>query len=110
MSVVSVELGSIDGEIIAARIGVVPESFELAQNYPNPFNPTTNISFALPQASEWKLEIFNTAGQLVTSWTGKSEAGLHNVEWDAGIYASGVYLYRLVASDFSETRKMVLLK
>jgi len=110
VTIVSAELGSMNGEIVAARIGSLPKVFSLSQNYPNPFNPATSIQFALPERSEWTLEIYNTAGQLVTTWSGIDEAGVQEIEWDARLYASGVYLYRLVAGEFRETRKMVLLK
>jgi hypothetical protein len=95
---------------------VVPESFVLEQNYPNPFNPTTSIAFELPSAGDVSLEVFNTLGQRVrVLHTGYLAAGRHIVEWD-GLneghrrVASGVYFYRLSTSEFSESRKMVLLK
>ncbi len=90
---------------------VLPSEFGLAQNYPNPFNPTTVISFNLRQASDVTLEVFNIAGQKVTTLVaGRLEAGPHSYEWDAADYASGVYLYRLQTSDYIETKKMMLLK
>ncbi|HWR82282.1 MAG TPA: T9SS type A sorting domain-containing protein [Candidatus Deferrimicrobium sp.] len=89
----------------------LPTEYSLSQNYPNPFNPTTDITFALPQASFVKLEIFNVLGQKVTTLVeGTREAGRHTVEWNASNVGSGVYLYRLAAGDFVETRKMMLLK
>ena len=92
-----------------------PLGFALQQNYPNPFNPSTMISFALPVASEWKLGIYNIAGRLVREFHGFNEAGSVAVEWngrgaDGLTVASGVYLYRLEAIDFSASRKMILLK
>ncbi len=89
---------------------VVPTEFGLSQNYPNPFNPATTIELALPQASNYRLEIYNIAGQVVESFTGYSEAGIVTVNWDAGDLASGVYFYRAKAGNFTETRKMVLIK
>ena len=89
----------------------LPTSFELAQNYPNPFNPTTKIEFALPQSSRVSLTVFNILGQTVDVLLDRDlPAGYHEVDWNAGRYASGVYFYRLQAGNFVETRKMLLLK
>ncbi|MCK4511011.1 T9SS type A sorting domain-containing protein [bacterium] len=83
----------------------------LSQNYPNPFNPLTEISFALPYASQVRLEIFNVMGQKPTTLVeGRLSRGHHNYTWDGSGAASGVYFYRLEASGFSETKKMLLLK
>ena len=106
----TIEVGSSDGYIMAARLNTLPQEYSLLQNYPNPFNPFTNIEFALPEAGEWKLVVYNILGQVVESWKDRSEAGYYKVEWDASRYASGVYFYRLTAGEFSATRKMVLLK
>jgi len=89
----------------------LPQRYELAQNYPNPFNPTTEISFDLAEASGVKLEVYNIMGQKVATLVDDYlEAGSHTAVWDASMSASGVYLYRLEAGLFMETRKMVLLK
>jgi len=91
-------------------------SYELQQNYPNPFNPATRISFALPQAGEVSLSIYNTNGQLVKQVaSGRYASGRHTLVWDATNergerVASGVYLYVLKAGDFSAQRKLVLMK
>jgi hypothetical protein len=89
----------------------MPTRFALNNAYPNPFNPTTAISFALPQAEQVSLSVFNIAGQEVASLaTGMMEAGTHSVTFDAAQLGSGVYLYTLQAGPFSETKKMVLVK
>jgi len=91
-------------------------SYELQQNYPNPFNPTTTISFALPEAGEVSLAIYNLNGQLVKKLVaGEMNAGRHNVLWDATNargerVASGVYLYIIKAANFTARRKLVLMK
>ena len=91
-------------------------SYQLEQNYPNPFNPSTTISFALPQAGEVTLSIFNTNGQLVKKLiAGEMNAGQHNLTWDATNehgerVASGVYLYVIKAGEFTAQRKLVLMK
>jgi len=88
-----------------------PQEPALIGNYPNPFNPTTQISFSLPEAADVRLEIYNITGQKVATLTaGRLEAGHHSIEWDGSDVASGVYLYRLEAGDFVDTKKMVLLK
>jgi hypothetical protein len=93
-----------------------PNSYRLAGNYPNPFNPATTIAFSLAKSSDVKLTVFNVLGQSVTTLVdGTMEAGEHNVVWNGtdargNTVSSGVYLYRLEASDFSETKKMTLLK
>lgn len=88
-----------------------PVRFNLAQNYPNPFNPVTSIPYQLPQASYVRLEVFDALGRsvavLVNEW---SEAGQYNIQFDAGNLASGIYVYRLQAGDFTQTRKLTLMK
>lgn len=90
----------------------VPDVFALNQNYPNPFNPSTEISFDLPTASHVELTIYNILGQKVeTLIDGQMEAKRgHTVTWDASPYSSGVYFYRISAKDFTETKKMLMLK
>ena len=93
----------------------LPTDFELYQNYPNPFNPSTNISFYLPEQSDWKINIYNVNGSLVKQLSGSNETGMVEVLWDGASQsgnqvASGVYFYRLEAGDFKRTRKMMMLK
>jgi predicted GH43/DUF377 family glycosyl hydrolase len=85
--------------------------FELSQNYPNPFNPSTTIEFDLPRTGEVSLKIFNILGEEVATLLSASLlSGSYSVNWDASVYASGVYLYRLQAGEYIETRKMVLMQ
>ncbi|HDL01024.1 MAG TPA: T9SS type A sorting domain-containing protein, partial [candidate division Zixibacteria bacterium] len=100
---------------VLSKLNQLPEGFSLSQNYPNPFNPTTTIELALPQATDWTLSVYNINGNLVRKFTGNNDAGIVAIEWDgsnqAGTQvASGMYLYRIEAADFSETKKMILLK
>jgi len=90
----------------------IPESFVLSQNYPNPFNPSSTIQFGLPEASSVRLEVFNLLGQKVnTLVTGDiMQAGWHSVQFDAGNLASGVYIYRIEAGNFVQTKRMLLIK
>jgi hypothetical protein len=96
--------------------GVLPDLFFLHQNYPNPFNPSTIIEYSLPKASNVRLTIYNILGQEVRSLVNEQQSpGDYSINWDARDsrrqpVATGVYLYRLVAGDISQTRKMLLLK
>ena len=100
---------------VAAEIGV-PKKFELSQNYPNPFNPTTSIRFSLPKVATVQLEIYNIMGQRVRMLVDDSrKAGYHIVMWDGNNeignrVGSGIYYYRIIADDFVQLKKMILIK
>jgi len=86
-------------------------SYRLEQNYPNPFNPSTTIAFALPNAGQVKLAVYDITGKLVDTIVDQPfGAGLHQVKWEAGNFSSGVYFYRLETKNFTQTRKLMLLK
>jgi hypothetical protein len=95
---------------------IIPSDYNLSQNYPNPFNPITEISFSLPGACDVTLEIFNISGQKVASLVnGRLDAGNHMIQWDSrenggASVASGIYLYRLKAGEFTDIKKMMLIK
>ncbi len=85
--------------------------FQLHQNYPNPFNPTTVISYQLPVTSHVTLKVFDMLGREVASLVnGRVSAGQHEVQFDASNLSSGLYIYRLQAGEFIETKKMMLIK
>jgi hypothetical protein len=88
-----------------------PAEFALGQNYPNPFNPATSIRYALPSAAHVKLSVFNVAGQeamvLVNEMQG---AGHHEVLVNAEALPTGVYVYRLSTGEFTDVKKMVVLR
>jgi photosystem II stability/assembly factor-like uncharacterized protein len=89
----------------------IPESFVLFQNYPNPFNPATNIKFQIPKSSFVKLVIYDLLGREITVLVNlELKAGTYQADWNASIYPSGVYFYKLIADEYIETRKMVLVK
>jgi hypothetical protein len=88
-----------------------PGTFALEQNYPNPFNPSTTICYGLPSRSHVSLTVFNTLGQKVATLVqGEQEAGYHELVFDASGLASGVYLYRLQAGEFVQTKWLLLLR
>ncbi len=89
----------------------VPRTFLLEQNYPNPFNPSTTIRYQLPVASEVKLEVYDVLGKKVATLVNERQAaGYYQYVWNANGLSSGVYLYRLQAGRFIETKKMMLVK
>ncbi len=88
-----------------------PVEYRLSQNYPNPFNPTTTIRFGLPERSTVTIKVFNLlGGEVATVVDGIFDAGERAVEFDAANLASGVYVYRLQAGTFTQTRKMVVMR
>lgn len=93
-----------------------PVDFSLNQNYPNPFNPTTIINFGLAVDANVSIKIYNTLGQEVTTLlNGEMKAGLHDVEFNASSFSSGVYFYQIEAqgvngTNFSSVKKMMLMK
>lgn len=90
----------------------LPKDYSLRQNFPNPFNPSTEISFALPAAQNVTLKIFNLAGQEIATLLNneRKPAGNHELTFDAGNVPSGVYFYQLQAGEFTETKKMLLVR
>ncbi|MFQ5641865.1 MAG: T9SS type A sorting domain-containing protein, partial [bacterium] len=94
----------------------VPERFELFQNYPNPFNPSTTIKYELSKNSQVILKIYNVLGREVRTLLNENQtAGLKTVQWDGrddsgAIVSSGVYLYRIQASNKIQSKKMVFLR
>ena len=96
--------------IIEIDINSVSE-FTLNQNYPNPFNPNTKISFTLPQTANVKLSIYNAIGEKIAELMNEvKSAGTYDVDFNASELSSGIYLYRLEAGEFIQTRKMSLMK
>jgi hypothetical protein len=96
---------------VSNEISEDPKQFTLSQNYPNPFNPTSTIEFTLPASVDVRLEVYNISGQLVSTLVdSRMNAGQHSVIFDASNLASGVYLYRIRAGRFTETKQMTLIK
>lgn len=90
---------------------VIPKEFRIYTNYPNPFNPVTTIKFDIPKISFTELTIYNLLGREVTTFVNEQlKPGSYEVEWDASNYPSGVYFCKLSAGEFTETKRMVLVK
>ncbi|MCX6831860.1 MAG: T9SS type A sorting domain-containing protein, partial [candidate division Zixibacteria bacterium] len=96
--------------------GNLPTSFTLKQNYPNPFNPETAIDYVVGQSGHVELAIYNILGDKIkTLVSGYQAAGSYTIKWQADAdggtsVASGVYFYKLTAGDYTDTKKMTLLK
>ncbi len=89
----------------------IPSNYFLGQNYPNPLKAVTNIQYGLPKAAQVCINLYNISGQKVDVLVnGRQEAGYYSVDFNAESLASGVYFYRIEANDFSETKKMILVK
>ena len=113
-TVVEATTGNVSGVLL--QESDIPERFALMPAYPNPFNPTTTISYALPQASRVELCVFNMRGEMVRSLINEDQqAGVYNLIWDGTSdqgqrLSSGVYLVRMQAGAFSDTKKLALTK
>jgi hypothetical protein len=91
--------------------GEVPSDYNLSQNYPNPFNPVTNIKFSIPNQGFVTLKVFNSLGKEVATLVNEvTNTGTYVVDFDASNFTSGVYFYRLQSDNFSETKRMMLIK
>jgi len=89
----------------------VSDKYQLMQNYPNPFNPSTYIAFMVPKDVYISLKVYDILGnEISTLVDGNHKAGTYNIYFDGSNLASGVYLYKLTAGDFTETKKMLLIK
>jgi len=102
-------LGELTG--IQPISGQFPAHFTLEQNYPNPFNPSTVIKFQVASSSSVKLIVFDVLGREVAALVDEQlKPGTYEVEWNASNYPSGVYFYKLEAGDYTQTKKMLMIK
>jgi hypothetical protein len=91
--------------------GEIPSWYELQQNYPNPFNPITNIKFSIPKAGSVKLVVFDISGREVAKLVNEQlSAGIYNFDLNTSHLSSGVYFYKLFTNEFTEVKKMILVK
>lgn len=89
----------------------IPTDYKLEQNYPNPFNPVTTIYYSVPKSSNIKITVYDIVGnEVMTLVNERKNAGIYSVVMDGSGLASGIYLYRITAGSFTESRKMILLK
>ena len=101
----------VDPSDLSDIISVIPTEFKLFQNYPNPFNPLTHIRFALPEAEQVQIIIYDILGkEVATILNEKKEAGYHIILFDASKLSSGVYFYAIRADRFQAINKMLLVK
>jgi hypothetical protein len=99
------------GSFLEGDLSDLPCEFALLSNYPNPFNAQTVIEYQLPVSSSVKLEVYNLLGNKVTTLVdGEQEAGYKSVTWDASGVSSGIYFYKLSAGDYTEAKRMMLVK
>jgi hypothetical protein len=90
---------------------LMPKSYSLDQNYPNPFNPSTVIKYAIPENSFVTLKIFDALGREVALLVNSQQsAGVHTVNFNASNLTSGIYFYQLNAKNFSQVKKMMVLR
>ncbi len=104
------KIGPWNENSIISKVGK-PTVYALKQNYPNPFNPTTNISFDLPKESTVQLQIYDIQGKLVSTLVNeRMDEGTHSVSYNSSGLPSGVYFYRLQTDEFTDIKRMLLLK
>jgi len=93
------------------EISSIPKTFTLSQNFPNPFNPTTKISFSVPQKTNVSLRVYDITGKEVSVLLNQElEAGNYQTDFNASGLSSGIYLYKISADNFIQTKKMMLIK
>ena len=98
-------------DVDLAESGQMVRAFELCQNYPNPFNPCTIIRYRVPKSCHVNLTIYDLLGKKVTTLVNNiRRAGEYRVVWDGQCFATGIYLIRMTAGDYIETRKLILQK
>jgi hypothetical protein len=91
--------------------GATPVAYALEQNFPNPFNPSTKINYSIPTEGFVTLDVYNSIGQKVANLVSESKtAGTYTVNFDASDLTSGIYFYKISSGNFTETKKMILLK
>ena len=92
-------------------VSLIPDKFKLYQAYPNPFNPVTQFGYAVPTKSQVRIDIYDLRGRLTETLVNQvKEPGNYQVAWDASKYPSGVYLYKIQAGTYTETKKCLLIK
>ncbi len=107
----SSETGTLPKNNNEGKDDLIPREFSLTQNYPNPFNPTTTINYSLPTNQNVKLEVYDILGKRVTTLINEMKsAGYHSVNFNASNLSSGIYIYRIQAGNFINTKKMLIMR
>jgi hypothetical protein len=89
----------------------LPSEYLLSQNYPNPFNPTTKIKYSIPISTNVELRVFDILGnEIETLVNEEKQSGTYLITWYAKQLPSGIYFYQLIAGNFIQTKKMILIK
>jgi hypothetical protein len=97
--------------VLSAEDEINPFYFELAQNYPNPFNLTTKIRYQIPEPAFVTIKVFDVLGnEIETLFNDEKFTGIYVIDFDGSEVTSGIYYYRIIAGNFSQTKKMILLK
>ena len=106
------EIGSLSSTVTAINDNSQsPTVYYLEQNHPNPFNPTTTISYNLPEQAHVLIKVFDVNGKDIATLVNRTQnLGRYNLTFDASTLTSGVYYYRIIANDFLQTHKMILVK
>jgi hypothetical protein len=90
---------------------ILPSMFTLSQNYPNPFNPSTKIKYSIPHISFVTLKIYDILGREIETLVNEEKnVGFYEVNFDASKLASGIYFYKLTAENFTDIKKLILIK
>ena len=90
---------------------IIPNNYSLSQNYPNPFNPTTRIKFDVSKSNNVKIIVYDITGREVQTLVNeKLQSGTYETTFDGSQLTSGVYFYRMISDQYSETKKMLLIK
>jgi hypothetical protein len=109
-------VATLDPNGVEGNRPLIPYTFDLGQNYPNPFNPSTAINYSVEHKCKVDISIFNILGQKVSALVDdEMDAGVYQAIWDGkddngAQVASGIYFYKMITSDYVETRKMVLMR
>lgn len=93
------------------RNNTLPKVYSLDQNYPNPFNPVTRISYSIPKEGHVTLSVYNMLGEKVQQLVNESMSpGTYTVDWNAAGFTSGIYLYTIKSGNYTESKKLILLR
>jgi hypothetical protein len=97
--------------VVNKDIDLAPKTYSISQNFPNPFNPSTVITYSIPVSSNVIINVYNVLGELIRTLVNENqEAGIYKVNFDAQGLSNGVYFYKIQAGNYTETKKMLLLK